>query len=152
MGRSRCSSHTLDELYAVLKSAEAALDSQNGRSRIVDEMRRRGKTRSDLILTKEKLPELIKERGSMKRKTDGARGLSLNSLRPTVDSHQCRCTTSLVGGLVGRPAMATTGATRSHNTGSDSQIIQAYATRPAQEIGEAKRVGKRIARICSRAK
>lgn len=68
-GRVTAFSHTRDELHSVLLGAAAYLDRPAGRGAIVYEARRRGSTRSDLILLAESVDEKMEELGVEVRPT-----------------------------------------------------------------------------------
>ncbi len=55
--------HTIDEISAILNFCEKHINDSRSHSQILREMRRSGKNASDIILFKNKLPELIKSNG-----------------------------------------------------------------------------------------
>ena len=62
-GKVAAFSHSLDELKGVLEGAAAYVDAHNGRGAIVFEARKRGTTRSDLLLTAESIDDKLSDAG-----------------------------------------------------------------------------------------
>ena len=70
-GRIAVFSHTREELGRVLDGSAAKIDAMDGRGRIVEEARRIGLTRSDLLLLAGKVDDLLREFGIDMRTTPG---------------------------------------------------------------------------------
>ena len=70
-GRIAVFSHTREELGRVLDGSAAKIDAMDGRGRIIEEARRSGMTRSDLLLLAGKVDDLLGEFGVEMRMTPG---------------------------------------------------------------------------------
>jgi hypothetical protein len=61
--------HTIDECRGVIESAERNLDNPAAHGRVIEEMRRRGTTKSDLQLLGGRFEELLRAKGIGRRRT-----------------------------------------------------------------------------------
>jgi hypothetical protein len=61
--------HTFEESKSVIDADERNLDNPAARGRVIEEIRRRGITKSDLFLMSQKLEDLLKEKGLSRRRT-----------------------------------------------------------------------------------
>jgi hypothetical protein len=63
--------HTVEEVHGVIEACERNLDNPHAKGLVITEMRRAGKTPSDISLIKARLPELYKQLNISKRTTPG---------------------------------------------------------------------------------